>query len=404
MKLKQIILRYIVVATLCFLIISLFFLTQFIDHQEKKNLDEKKLTREILDESLDLGTQFILNNQKDEGNFNYEYDFVNKQMNLDDNEVRQAGALWGLSLIYNDKANENLVPHIKKGFDFFNNYSKESEDGKKWIIYPNSEYGRTGTIALVTLSIIDFLRSAENIDDEFKNELETNLDKYLNFLVSLRLENGQFYQSYNHTTGVGYGSPSPYFDGESLLALTKAAKYMNKSDLVPLILESAVTMYNVNVVDALQIYIDSATTKGFFQWGCMSYFEIFTSGWNDTEQYSNIVIELAEWMIDIHDTLNRTRNTGYAYEGIIHAYELTRRANDDYHTEKFAWVIDEGLYKLTSWQVGGPIQNDYLLNHTTSDKLAIGGVMNHKEEPFLRIDVTQHQMHAVILARRYVYL
>jgi len=29
--------------------------------------------------------------------------------------------------------------------------------------------------------------------------------------------------------------------------------------------------------------------------------------------------------------------------------------------------------------------------------------MNHKEEPPLRIDVTQHQMHAVILARRYVY-
>ena len=36
-------------------------------------------------------------------------------------------------------------------------------------------------------------------------------------------------------------------------------------------------------------------------------------------------------------------------------------------------------------------------------KTAVGGVMNHKEEPYLRIDVTQHQMHAVILAKKYVY-
>ncbi len=76
---------------------------------------------------------------------------------------------------------------------------------------------------------------------------------------------------------------------------------------------------------------------------------------------------------------------------------------DEDHIEKFATVIDEGLYKLTTWQVGGPIPNSFLQNHTTSDKLAVGGIMNHKEESYLRIDVTQHQMHAVILAKKYVY-
>lgn len=33
--------------------------------------------------------------------------------------------------------------------------------------------------------------------------------------------------------------------------------------------------------------------------------------------------------------------------------------------------------------------------------MAIGGVQNHRSESALRIDVTQHQMHAVVLARRY---
>ena len=41
---------------------------------------------------------------------------------------------------------------------------------------------------------------------------------------------------------------------------------------------------------------------------------------------------------------------------------------------------------------------------TTADDIkAVGGVQNAAFEPALRIDVTQHQMHATLLARRYVY-
>lgn len=395
------------IVIVCSLALAIVFLTTVSDQQKTEKpsneMYETKLTREILDESLELGTQFILNNQKPEGNFNYEYDWVNKQMNTDDSEVRQAGALWGLSLIYNDNPDETLMLALEKGLNFFKNHSMESDDGYKWIVYPNSSSGRTGTVALIALSIIDFLRSSEDTDMELKTELWSDLDKYLDFLVSLRMENGQFYQSYDHETGVGYGGSSPYFDGESLLALTKAAKYLDKDELKPIILESANATYQNNVVNALEDDPDSSTTKGFFQWGCMAYYELATSDWQNTESYSDIVISLSDWMIDVHKTLERTRNTAYAYEGIIHAYELARVTGDKNHTEKFASVIDEGLYKLTSWQVGGPIQNEYLQNHTTSDTLAIGGIMNHKEEPPLRIDVTQHQMHAVILARRYVY-
>ena len=367
-------------------------------------LCEKTLTRDILDESLELGTQFLLNNQKPNGNFNYEYDFVNEAMNEDDNEVRQAGALWGLSLIYNDNPDGTLLPAIKNGFEFFKNCSKESSDGRKWIVYPNTQAGKTGTVALVSLSIIDFLRSAEEIDGEFREELESDLDKYITFLVSLRFEDGLFHQAYTHDDGTGYGPSSPYYDGESLLALTKAAKYMGKDELKQIILSSAEATNEAHIIAALQNDPDSAITKGFFQWGCMAYFELTTTGWQGTEGYLAIVINLADWMIDVHRTLERTRNTAYAYEGIIHACELAKRNGDEYHVKKFACTINEGLYKLTTWQVAGPIQNEYLQNHPTSDKLAVGGIMNHKEEPPLRIDVTQHQMHAVILARRYVYL
>ena len=75
----------------------------------------------------------------------------------------------------------------------------------------------------------------------------------------------------------------------------------------------------------------------------------------------------------------------------------------DQYIKKFACVIDTGLTKLTSWQVGSPTANWFIRRRPTQNPYAMGGIQNHAFESLLRIDVTQHQMHAVILARRYVY-
>ena len=391
----------IVVSVLVYLLTNTDFFKKDINSEETIS---NKLTCEILDESLELGTQFLINNQRPEGNFNYEYDFIKKLFSPGDNEVRQAGALWGITLIYNSTKDDRLQVVFEKGFDFFKNCSVESEDERKWVVYPGNQfYGSTGTIALLSLSIIDFLRSSENISAEFKEELELFLEKSLRQLIFLRMENGQFYRYYYLNNGTGCDDPSPYYDGEALLALTKAAKYRNKVELIPIILDSANKTYHAYVIEALNNNLDLDDTKGFFQWGCMSYFEIATTNWDNTNLFSDIVIDLADWMIDVHKTLERTRNTAYAFEGIIHAYELAKRNNDVDHSKKFASVVDEGLYKLTTWQVGVSIENIYLKNHTTTDQLAVGGIMNHKEEPLLRVDVAQHQMHALILAKKYIY-
>lgn len=361
---------------------------------------EKTLTREILDESLNLGTQFLLNNQKLEGNFNYEYDFINRSFSEGDNQVRQAGALWGIALIHKENPSQKTLDAVLKGLAFFDNTSKEI-DNKKIVMYPGDTYGKSGTIALVALSLIEFLQADFDIPN--KEKYEADLDKYLNFLLSLRTENGQFYSSYAFDDGHGKSKPSPYFDGESLLALSKAAKYMGYHNLEPLILESAEKMYKINVKTALKKDPDSNTTKGFYQWGSMSFYEIYTSEWKGTKRYADYTIDLAYWMIDVHKTLKRPRNTAYAYEGLISAWELARIRGNDEAMEKIGKVIDIGLRRLTTWQVYHSVQNIFLQDNPTSDSFAIGGIMNKRNESTLRIDVTQHQMHAVILARKFIY-
>lgn len=363
-----------------------------------------KLDRPTLDASLALGKKFMLSHQKEAGNFNYLYDWKERTLSAEDNDVRQAGVLWGLSLIYRDQPDPEVLAAIQKAFEFFWQHTRLGEHGGRCIAYPGTSRGSTGTVALVALAHIEVLRVAEGrIPPEKTAMYRGRLGSYLRHLSQARHPDGRWHSRYSNDQCVPGGDPSPYFDGEALLALVKAAKYLGRDELRPLVLEAADAGHRQNVELALQANADSDTTKGYYQWSSMAFYELATSGWGETERYGDWVLQQADWVIDVHHILWRTRNTAYAYEGIIHAYELARTRGEQDRARKYACVVDAGLEKLTSWQVGGPIPNSYLKGQALNDSLAVGGIQNHAREPGLRIDVTQHQMHALILARQYLY-
>ena len=368
------------------------------------------LERDILLKSFDLGRQFMINNQKPEGNFNYQYDFVRKIMDQNDSQVRQAGAMWGLALMYQFQQTPLNKEALDRALAFFFKLSVPGPGKDALIIkYPGTVNCRTGTVALAALSIIEYLRTEKDgkvkLPDGYRKQLNQMLNGYIAHLEYMQLKNGHFSESISVVTKVKTMRFNPYFDGETLLALIKAAKYLGYSDLRPLIEKSAMILAKDYTVDKWRIDRDSRLTKGFFQWGCMAFWEYQDAGWKNSPVYGDCILALAWWMIHVHRTLERTRNTAYAYEGIVHAYHLAKSRNLKAAIMDLAYTIDTGLYKLTTWQVGGPLQhsNTYLLRHPTNDPLAVGGIMNHRREAPLRIDVTQHQMHAVILALRYVY-
>src|SRR6478752_9614130 len=59
-----------------------------------------RVTKNELETSIELGTKYMLAHQKAGGNFDYEYDWKQKTYTNDDSSPRQAGALWGLSLLH----------------------------------------------------------------------------------------------------------------------------------------------------------------------------------------------------------------------------------------------------------------------------------------------------------------
>jgi len=373
---------------------------------------ENVLNPEILNKSLSLGSSFLVNNQKPAGNFNYEYDFETKTFASGDNQVRQAGALWGVALIFAYNQDPDLKKALDKSLEFFFKFTKEGNvPGSRAIFYKNEINSKTGTVALVSLGIIEYLYAEKagllKLKDSYRQTLEDNLRGYIQHLLSIQLENAHFADSYTSHEKTNYHSNkyNPYADGEVLLTLIKAVKYLGYEELKPVFEDSAFLIAKDYTMDQWPKDPDSNLTKGFYQWSSMAFWEYQDTGWKDSEYYGDYVENMAWWMIFTHRTLQRRLNTAYAYEGIIHAYEIAKSENNESAKSTLAFTIDRGLTKLTSWQVGGPLEsrNKFLSSFNEFPPVAIGGIMNHRKEPLLRIDVTQHQMHSVILALKYRY-
>jgi hypothetical protein len=360
---------------------------------------ERRLDRDVLGRSLSLGTRFLLAHQRPAGNFDYEYDWQQKTLSEDDNEVRQAGALWGLALLYADHPTAEVAAAVERALAFFAGASRLAK-GARCVVYPGSETGGMGTVALVALAHVDYLRANQQLAAERRAELEQHLDQYLKMLVRGVHPSGAWHGRYAHRGCKPSGDPSPYSDGEALLALVKAAKYLGRKELLPTITAGASAGKRMNIDEALALDADSDTTKGYYQWSSMAFYELATSDFPGAREHGDTVLRLADWVIDEHRILWRTKNTGYAFEGITHAYALAKLRGDA-RQAKYGCVIDVGLERLISWQVGGPLANRYTSQPT--DAQGLGGVQNEAFAPGLRIDVTQHQMHATLLARRFVY-
>ncbi len=371
---------------------------------------EKRLTRNILQQSLALGGQFLISNQRPAGNFNYEYDLVTRRLSRGDSQVRQAGALWGIALLFQHQQDAATRAALEHGLKFFFDRTVPGRGkGALMIAYPDQVECQTGTVALVALSIIEYLRTekAEHVvlSTADRGKLQSYLDGYLAHLQDMQLEDKHFAETCILRNRERATRSSPYFDGEAMLCLIKAAKYLDRRDLVPLIESTAMVLAKDYTVDEWLRDPDSRQTKGFFQWSCMAFWEYQDAGWRQAEAFADYALVMSWWMIHTHHTLRRTRNTAYACEGMVPGLRVARARGDKDAIHDIEHTLDLTLLKLTSWQVGGPLQwaNAFLSQRATRDQLAIGGVMNHAAEAPLRIDVTQHQMHAVIMMLDHVY-
>ena len=365
---------------------------------------EPKLEPAVLDRSIELAGRFLRNNQRPEGNFNYLYNFVERRLSQSDNEVRQAGALWSLSLLCAHSPTVESRRALDRGLRFFESCSQPLGDGAVAIVYPRRTQSRTGAVALVSLAIIERLRSDKELEPKRRKELTDRLEGYLNFLRRQQFADGTFSKTYWILSRKRAFARSCYFDGESLLAFCKAARYLGYKELLPRIRVATATMARRYVLDALRLKRNPEETKQFYQWGAMSFWECFDAKWPFGDSCGDAALIMSWWTVHKRGLLDKRWNAGFAYEGLIPALRIAAARGDRTAEETLRRFSLTGMRHLLTYQVGGPLakENAFLRLRPTRDPLALGGCMNSLDSPALRVDVTQHQLHAMIMARRWL--
>lgn len=378
-----------------------------------------QVTSEAIDQALEAARLYMINQQLPEGNFRYALDITDNFEIDDDNQVRQAGALWGLSNLNRERFTEESRRAVLLGLDFFMHNQRPLPGGAlKVITYKAQRTIKTGTVALFTLALVDFLTGQEKYirPAQLKPYLDCLYDN-LSFLQMMELPNGSWRESYNVDNPPFPGDLeefSPYYDGESLLAYLCAAKYYAArpelrapAGLMARVEDALPKLLQRYVVDALKPDGDSSLTKGFFQWGLMSC-ALFceTHDGASAELALNGALALSWWQIFGNRLDTRNGNTGYAVEGLVSAWILATKFHRTAEAEMLREAVDNTLAKLMTWQVGGPFEhlNPFLqFWKKTIPQRAFGGVTSNADSGIVRIDIVQHQIHAMLMAQKYLY-
>lgn len=348
------------------------------------------LTDEDVDQGIALAGGYLVRAiSKSEPIFVYEVDWTNDGAHQDFEGVRQAGACFGL---VDHAARVGTAEHVEAGDRVLGRWQQRRRiltTGHTWV------WNKQGTSRLGTTALLGLACAIRSRMPAPPPEAAQAFDGAIAFTRASRTPNGGFFDTYETFTETPRGDRSPYADGEALLLLSTAAVTYGRTDLVPELLRWAEEDWAHNVRDALAKEADPDTTKGYYQWASMSWANLIAAG-HEADKWGQRLTDLATWMIDVHGTLKRTRNTAYAYEGIVPAYVEARRRGDTALADHFACTIHEGLAKLCTWQLG---HRRALPELQHPPERWAGGVQNEAGSTWLRIDVTQHQLHALWLAK-----
>lgn len=379
------------------------------------------LTREALEESIEAAGMYLVNQQTSQGNFRYAYDLVSGEEDDSDNQVRQAGALWSICNLNRHRFTEDTRRCAILGLDFFLRGQRGLPDTEViTTTYQGQPVVRTGTVALFCLSLMDFLEGQERyLTDKQQEPFLRALENNLKFLQFQELPSGSWREEYElggMRLPEDIAPVSPYFDGEALLACMTAARFYQARpalqepyDLKARCRFSLEALIRKYVIDAFALDGNAEDTRGFYQWGvmaCLQAWHLFPEDAAIRDIAWKGAMSLSWWQIYAHRLESRQGNTAFAVEGLAAAAELARLAGDAEQSKLLGETAARILTRLMTWQVGGPFMevNPFLSARKNSlPQKAFGGITSTQDTGYIRIDVVQHQLHAMLMVAEYLF-
>lgn len=359
--------------------------------------DPKWIDEAALRTSVDLGADHLCAQQKPDGLFRYEIDVVTNRESPDDNMIRQVGAFWALSLLLTDpeaRLDDARRQRVETAFARM----------QRWIVSrtrPLPQHAgatmvdlggdvQTGAVALVALGYLELVKAG-------RREYAAPLRGLLAYLAAARGPSGTFRDQYRPAKRAFGTRSNPYADGEALLALAK-----NRAVLGDHTYDGLLDAAAGKLRDRWYASDETDDKKGFYQWGTMAFYWIARADPTRARAWQDVILKYADWQVLEHKTLGRTRNTSYAVEGLATAFAVAHARSDRTRMRSLRYTILKTHARAISAQIGHPLSrhNPFVqaIPRARRESARLrGGFLNGHADPTLRIDVTQHALHAILL-------
>lgn len=333
--------------------------------------------REIISE----GISWMQSAQEENGHFAYEYVPYEDRYSVDDNIVRQAGALYILGeAVRREKDIDGIDETIEKAISYFETLSKTGTyDGKTFRCIVEKTTSKRCKLGATSLALIGTLSYVDAFPEK-KTEYKHLIEDYRTYILAMQKESGGFREVYRTDTKTPLEKESSFANGEALLALVRTYTYEESGDVKDAI-DAAFNYLKVQPYDAnLYLWIMAAVKDMETFW--------------PSDVYTTYAREFTKWRLDYGVKHPRTRNYCAYAEGLASAASILK--NEPIYTA-LRREIDirnrsHQALQLTDTDTMRIIQtpDGLALKTLETPGLALGGFLVSDAEPSQRIDFTQH--------------
>lgn len=349
------------------------------------------LTSAEMQKIIEDSITWLDNAQLSNGRFNYEYAPFWDRYTDDDNIVRQTGALYILGEILkrdkNNKYSENIKKMMQKSIGYLETHStdgKYNDKTFKCILKSDTKCG-LGAASLALIGIVDLVQKYPELEKDY-SELMTD---YLDYIMAMKMEGKGYMDGYS-TLGYQSETESTFSNGEAFLALVRYNQYKPSKEMKKMIDDSFIYFADIYTKDA---------DNNFYLWGMAAIKDLYAA--DPRDEYFTFVKKYTDERIRPYKMKRQSGHNVAAYmEGIINAYSILKDRITE--TEKTAYLeeINFWLTKTSELQIKATTkfstkyedENDSYILKIKNAKRAVGGFLTGTDEPYQRIDFTQHSV------------
>lgn len=353
------------------------------------------VSREAAVGCLESARAYFLRHQLPPGNFQCEYDMNRRQRLADDDQVRQAAALYGLAYLCRVRPTTATQAALIKGLLLWQKNTRQAPDGSFYPTYGEQPEIKSAAVGFVCLALAEFLGGRDkSLTPEGRLLYEATLLQYLNWLERMEIENGAWAGKYILISHERDATANPVADAACLLAYCRASQVLGRPTYRDKAAAAALKRVAVYTGNGWQGECDENELRLFAPLGATALAELAAAGGKEADLAGDAALAIGGWLLYAFEASSRERGMAGFAEAYLAAYAVAAQRKLPL-AEPFRAAAAACFTRTLKSQVAHPFAAaNVTLQRLKPPPFLSGGVMTAEDSGRLRIDMLQPAVHS----------